>query len=250
MIRHTIRRTTAPLALACLLAAGLAAQETNGRKGTNGDAGVAVDYPVRDDDDNAALAEEIEIMRRVLIRSLLREDLENKGQDALTQFQRAAAKQSVYHVNGGAVASNGFYLPGVGVIYPITVRVKTRNVVDKPKDGDKDAWDIAKRSLDSRAGLFEEHLMRGATRTRRVIDESSVDRSVDTLLRALATHTVRMEHLPDNESIVLALELKPDRRGSGRFKTRLVLRLSKRALIESGKPGGPDARVAAREIRY
>lgn len=248
-----IRRTTATLAVGCLLATGAAAQDSNNgsTRRDNGDAGIRAEYSTSNDTDPAAIAEEIEIMRRVLVRSLLASDLDNKSMDALTQFQRAAAKQSFYHTHSGATASNGFYLPGVGVIYSMQVRVKTRNVVEQPKDGEADAWEAAKRSLDgSSTGLIEAHLTRGA-RTRRVIDEASVDRAVDTLLRVLAKHAVRMEHLSDSESIVLALQLKPDRRGRKSYKTRLVLRLQKRDLINaSADRRAPELRKLARELRY
>lgn len=111
--------------------------------------------------------------------------------------------------------TRGFYAPGFGVFFTTEISTPTHLVVDEPDETepvDLDAWDRAEREVQGDWSL-EEALLAAAgerkTPGRWVISETFVDAAVDEVIGAIAKYGLRLDELPEHESISVGLRFEP-----------------------------------------
>lgn len=167
--------------------------------------------------------------------------------------------------------TRGLYLPGHGVVYSTELRVPYRVVSTEEAQSDEmksDAWDAARQ--DVRGNGTDPFLARvyrtgdGSTKAQQfVVDEAYVDAAVDAIVKSVAKYGARIDQLPGNESITVAIEINAggssnpfvvtsgfgttNRRSSG-HKQRLVIEIPRSAL-GSDADSESDASKVRREAR-
>jgi len=216
--------------------------------------------------DFEALAEDVEVMRRILVESL-RDHYEamatvdapeaaalQQRKTALEQDLSVAAREGYllthpgisgpnsvlarYRAVAGQVAhadefrAQGFCIPGSGVFFTLDVAVPLK-MVKEPAPNDEnastDAWEAAKRAVQQGAPLAPRTA--GAKPERWVMDPDATAGVIDAILDAIAEHGWRIEQLRPSEVITVAVRFTaPGGGGHGGFSRGRASREYDRAL--------------------
>jgi len=202
-----------------------------------------------------ALAEQVEIMRRVLVRSLLEKsvdyatnrygnavDLVTRGKNLQAKYADAATVfglASGFYSNA-LVHARGYCLPGQGVVYTVDLYIPVKKVTDPPEEA-KDAWEEAKKEVErGKTPEMVNYLTQNRGRTRMILDPDAIEKGEDILLGTVGKHASKMSELPDGETITLAIYLKPGNNPfastkSGYWKQHVIIQAPKRELIAFGE---------------
>lgn len=186
-------------------------------------------------------AESIDIMRRVIVKSINRElgdyvglsetEEESDGSGKATSRVNVAPRPTTRSTGGGftyvtsaggfasisgfAGQSRGHYVPGHGAIFSLQVTVPREAVdaeeVAEEKPEADDLWDEAEREASGRPALG------GSTRTWLrsgdeedakvyVLDEDALDATITAIIAAVGKHGLKIDGLGADESIIVALD--------------------------------------------
>lgn len=194
--------------------------------------------PLLQTDGEDSVAHEVEVMRRLLVKSIgvvPGESVNDAG--AFTMVGNWASFSTHLPLQGQLAQgsptvvthSRGFRVPGTGVIYTMDVQVPARAVagvpVEEPEEGvdeafGADEWEAAARDVrgDTAKGSAEVLLAARVTASRRIIgfpastatwelDPDALDQVIEAVLGTLARHGTRIGNLRDDESITVALQV-------------------------------------------
>jgi hypothetical protein len=204
--------------------------------------------------DLGVLAEQIEIMRRVLVRALLEKSVDyatNRYGSAVDFVARGKKLGAAYEdlsttfntarglYSNALVHARGYYLPGQGVVYTVDLYIPVKQVSEPPAEV-KDAWEEARKEVErGKNAKVVNYLMQSRGRTRKILDPDAIEKGEDVLLGTLGKHASKMSKLPDGETITLAIYLKP---GTSPFistkardwKQHVIIQAPKRELTAYG----------------
>lgn len=198
----------------------------------------AVDEPVQ----MTALAQQIDIMRLVLAKSINRGFTELiaqrrppedpvAAQEAEVLAQRIGDYTAALRILGRAghqkarftSHTRGFYAEGIGVVFSSEVQTPVSEVEGEAvarEAREPDEWSEATDEVRGRAGVvFEQATVYGVTTGRITdtedlvlwaIDPEFVEAAISSVLTMLAKHGLKIEALPGDEGIVVGLRLEPD----------------------------------------
>ena len=198
--------------------------------------------------DLGPLAEQIEIMRLVLVNSInksfssmhqerITAARADRGTDAElvidpsnpTTLHVALVLRSMYARAAHETYTSqtrGFYADGTGIIFTSEVQTPVK-VVDRNADGappEPDEWDKAVNEVRRNRGDTKNWFgaadallaAQGKTEEKKalvaVIDDEFVQTTIDAVLSVLGKHGIKIENLPSDDSIIVALRLTPDHR--------------------------------------
>ena len=103
----------------------------------------------------------------------------------------------------------GYYVAGVGALFTFKLPVSLKEAESSPEreEAKDDLWAQTEGEV---RGTHQPGLRIGGVRTRKnmVLDESALDESIDVLLEAVGKFGLRIEGLSTNDSIVLAARLE------------------------------------------
>lgn len=168
-------------------------------------------------------AEDIEVMRRVLVNEL---DalVPRTAPEGAPLSDEQATLMSVYRVNAFswgtprvATSARGFRVPGTGAVFAIDVEAPLREVEESPEppqESTSDEWEEARRELDARRrpSSSGNRLLFGLAKEKRrryEIDAAFVDRAVAAVKAAARKHGHRISGLGPDESILVLLHVAP-----------------------------------------
>ena len=200
---------------------------------------------LEDDDAAQAIAEDVEILRRLLVRAL-----DGRGESVSATLDPAHARPvtpwgTVLRAETGLSAelgfraatgwkrgashverSRGFHVPRTGVVYAIDVSVPVERVAagetepESPQEAARDEWEAmeeaVRRGDDEGAGGALEivtSIVSGTNVTIDVpqalrLDEGAITDCIDAVLATLAEHGARVEGLGPAESITVCLHVQ------------------------------------------
>lgn len=175
------------------------------------------------------MIEDIEVMRRILVKSLLNhlkcregavaKPLEEQALlDAIAESEQKEKDSNVFEslhlyttvLNGvykqWSIESRGFFVPGSGVVYSLQIPVPALEQPEgKKKENAGDIWEKTEKEF--RRGETHQVLKKGKASSW-VIDEKAVDAVVDFLIATVAKQAPNMEHLEPDDHITLLLDFK------------------------------------------
>ncbi len=211
-----MRMTVAGCVLAALLTGPAAAQ--SGRNG--------------EEIDVRAIAEDIEIMERIIGKALAKHfaDAAKKADESepenitavLEDSSRVATAEAFYALTLASGARQarrsdfkveGFYVPGVGAMFTLNLPTLLEEV-DPPKEEDKstgDLWTEAEDELRGKASASAWLVRSRSTQAHRrkyAVDQEDLDSHLDTLFRTIGKYGSRIEQLGAGDAIVLAIRVK------------------------------------------
>jgi len=198
----------------------------------------AVDEPVQ----MTALAQQIDIMRLVLAKSINRGFTEliaqrrppedrAAAQEAAVLAQRIGDYTTALRILGRAghqkarftSHTRGFYAEGIGVVFSSEVQTPVSELEGEAaakEAREPDEWSEATDEVRGRAGVvFGQATVYGVTTGRITdtedlvlwaIDPEFVEAAISSVLTMLAKHGLKIEALPGDEGIVVGLRLEPD----------------------------------------
>jgi hypothetical protein len=207
---------------------------------------MSVTAEAREDDlDYAAMAEDIEIMQRI-INDALRERFQptvyaGDGRtaelllpDVIPEFQlinRLGRKKTridkadaatLYKLSRPSIDTGtwvtawstdfdirGFYIPGSGVVYTLEfpVRAGEFEAVEQRADAKEDDWARAEREVRGGGAGTTWKVRTAKSRKRCTIDRDDLNATIRTLLEAVGKYGARIEHLGADEAIIIAAEV-------------------------------------------
>ena len=192
------------------------------------------DSPRRDEKPLAKTAQSIDIMRRVIVKSINLQLAEYSGadKDKKSEGDRAVTTNTVFNAMGvtgytyasgtGAFSSfasdsRGHYVPGHGAVFSLQVIVPSKAVDAESKkdetetgDGD-DLWSQAEREASGRTDiLYVQALVTNKSTPSKVIirDEQAIERAIDAVIEAVGRHGTKIEGIDDGDSIIVALDVR------------------------------------------
>jgi len=166
------------------------------------------------------IAEEVEIMRRVLVKSLCKTAaastqpglfplLSKRKKATLENAAYLAYYQSLQNHITSSIKTHGYYLPGQGVLYTLECKVAVKQV-EEPENKTVDAWEEARREYrekrDHTFGAFQK--TRTGPRKKTILDPDAIAILQKILITTLARHADKMKHLPQTENFILAITLQ------------------------------------------
>jgi hypothetical protein len=179
--------------------------------------------------DLAAMAEDIQIMQRVIARTL-QDHLEEEGTAATSadpgvllakmadeeDAERASAL-SLYAAAGSTAQLwtrsldldvMGYYVPGTGVVFTLKLPVPVKEVDVAEEDSKPDLW----KQIESQVrgtGSPTIRLGRPPKPVKHVtLDAGALDRAVDALVKTVGEYGARIEQLGGDESIILTARVR------------------------------------------
>lgn len=186
-----------------------------------------------DDFDFATMAEDIEVMQRVLGKALAehysagrplanaaalnawkrlatgRPPAEGKGDQDAASTMRLYGLATQYMTQTALHTPNlniaGYYVPGVGVVFTLDLPVATKKVDVEPAETPKsDLWDQSEGEL--RGATSNETLWFAGQAKKRAIalDDEALDKAVGVLIKTVGRYGSRIEQLSQGESIIIA----------------------------------------------
>ena len=189
--------------------------------------------------DFATMAEDIEIMARILAKSVSarHHDIAGRAKASMLGFlapQEEVASgdcagchtANVYTAGtfGDAVTAyrravvglgstpdlnmRGFYVPGSGALFTLDVRART--ILAAEPEGEKSpagVWEQTEREV--RRGETRMPAVHGKSQQRAVVDPEAVNATVDSLLTAIAGHGAHIEQLVSPDNITVAARFRP-----------------------------------------
>ncbi|UCE59958.1 MAG: hypothetical protein JSU63_21250 [Phycisphaerales bacterium] len=197
--------------------------------------------------DYAAMAEDIEIMQRILGKALQdhfnakKLDSDEAALEALPVIANVIGKvegsvlessvmtrQYALGINdylrylprhqialsAATLPSNfnieGFYVPGTGVMYTIkfSTQLKKETLVEDEDRESEDLWNAVKTEIRGDHPRVVWNIGSTSTRTRYVLDEDDLDRTVEVLLKTVGDYGSKMTQLTSNESIFLVANVE------------------------------------------
>jgi hypothetical protein len=201
--------------------------------------------PASADDPSAAMAEDVEILRRLLVRELGGTPNDSPLRytttvlDSVTLYgegRLAASPDGFWNGtwSGGATTvdhSNGFHVPGTGAVLTVEMHVPVETVAVREEGEDaagpeeqEDDWKAMEQAVRSGqdvepegeegtgewAVTVQEWQRRspGAAAAVVRLDEKAVEKAVTAVLSTLAKHGARLEGLGDGESVTVCLDLE------------------------------------------
>jgi len=222
--------------------------------------------------DLKGLSEQIEIMRRVLVRALLEKSADyatNRYGSAVDFVARGKKLEAEYKnlattfnwtrglYSNALVHARGYYLPGQGALYTVDLCIPVKQVAE-PREETKDAWEEARTEVQrGKNAEWVEYLTQKRGRTRQILDPDAIEKGESVLLGTLGKHASKMSKLPDGEVITLAIHLNP---GTTPFvtpkdhdwKMHIIIQAPKRELVAFGERRCSlhDLRKRVRYTRY
>ena len=208
------------------------------------------------------IAEDIEIMQRLLGKALSRHydgnagragdnalgmvplvarALDTSAQQIANELVKARYAIGAYENAGLVSRSNrfnvtGYYVAGVGAMFTFKLPVSLREAESSP-EGEEAKDDLWAQTEGEVRGTYQPGLRIGGIRLRQnmVLDESALNDSIDVLLEAVGKFGLRIEGLSTNDSIVLAARLE----GAGviAWTNELVLNAARGNLATGLSPG-------------
>jgi hypothetical protein len=175
--------------------------------------------------DYAAMAEDIEVMGRILTKSLRAryEKISGTAHPFVSNTLGDTGDSSGKHVELAldsyryAVAGldstpdlnmRGFYVPGSGLLFALDISARTTMVEESPeKEPQADLWEETEQEV--RSGKARVLPVSEEPQQKRIIDPGAVDMTVDKLLTALAQHGSKVDQLDSDDSITLAIRFRP-----------------------------------------
>lgn len=168
-------------------------------------------------DSLGALAENVEILSRILDKSLrdghayIRgpEEVAGPGETVAVDSNTVAETYTLLALATRAGRprvdrTRGWIVPGFGAFFSVSVSVPTRTV-DAPKPTAvrtaQDLWEQTRNQVRGHARKAAN--VRKGERKQRVIDAAGVERAVETIIKSVAEHGWRLEQLGSDESIVV-----------------------------------------------
>ncbi len=201
-------------------------------------------------------AEDVEVMRRLLVKELGELAPAHAPEEAADGFTTSYAQgvwaYSLGGRNDGVTHARGFVVPGVGAVFTIDLELpvyETEPGASSDEREDDDAWEQARREVQSGGG-FKGAVAVARTKTYR-IDPQALDAAIDRVVETLASHGNRIRGLGPGESITVLLNAS----SSGRFRSRPQVIAPAAAgegtlFWSSGAPlltlSAPDVRVVVR----
>jgi len=188
----------------------------------------------QDENPLAKTAQSIDIMRRVIVKSINLELAEYTGANEKGGNERTTAAASAptfvtttgyqsysYVTSGGTFASfasdsRGHVVPGHGAMFSLSVVVPSKAEDAKPKEvpeageGD-DLWSQAEREASGRGDtLFVQAIVTYNSTPAKVItrDEKAVERAIRAVVEAVGRHGSKIEGLGDDDSIIVAMNVR------------------------------------------
>jgi hypothetical protein len=191
--------------------------------------------------DFAAMAEDLEIMGRILSKSIAansqaiagaalgtwvapfvhlapRIEVEDGDKSIQTvvlgedgaELDSARALFSAYSSWASDLNVRGFYVPDSGALFTLEVMTRTSVVTEtQDEDAPADLWADVERQV--RRGDAQLAGVSKKLRKKAVLDPHAVDLVVESLLTAVAKHGAHIEQLAPPETVTVAVRLKPSR---------------------------------------
>ncbi len=175
------------------------------------------------------MIEDIEVMRRILHKSLIQHLARKKdvaadtakikdGETVAYTYDEKSDKniplvshlfleKAMYNsYKQGNLDLRGYYIPGSGVVYSLQVGVPAREEpAAEGKENPGDLWETTESEI--RRGEASHSRKTKKTKTF-VIDEKAVDAVIDHLITTVAKHASNMEHLHSSDQITLLIDFK------------------------------------------
>ncbi len=211
--------------LLILLLAGACATGVVARAQTDGESG-------EKKTDLKAMVEDVEVMRRILEKTLTRPLAAAKKREVLGPV--TGGRVSGGEAGGEAIAqdlfnsyaltyydqqlrpeSQGFYAPGSGAFFTFEVKAPVVETPAKESDSKRstDLWDQTRAEVRGRGNTFIGAFaggVGGAAKTKRFeIDQDAIDQAVDDLIEAIGEHGTKIRGLRPKERIVVAVCFEP-----------------------------------------
>ena len=168
--------------------------------------------------DPAETAEDVEIMRRVLVKAINERpgaSIRVAPESLPTVFGVYSAQADLLTTSGtGVTHSRAFHVPGAGAVFTLDVDVPVRQVLrtpetDEAEDSDS-AWDEARDELHGRArtpeGWFDAVQLPKLAELE--IDAEHVDEIQDTILDTLTRFASRIRGLGSSEHLTVVVHLE------------------------------------------
>jgi len=155
------------------------------------------------------LRQDVEIMQRVLEKAA-RIQLQNasEGEDPFLSATGDAALGAVYAyrglLTGVALRSDGFYLPGTGILFALSVPVPMRETPGAKEMTPEDLWQAAEREVRSGRTI---PLPKDADAVVWTLEPAAADGTIRALLEAALLHGHRIRGLGPGEGILLHIRL-------------------------------------------
>lgn len=181
--------------------------------------------------DRAAMAEDVEVLRRLLVRQLEPESrpagVALSAGDHTLLYGYTLSTATVPLTPASPVGSSrGWYVPGTGALVTVDLRVPTRRVQRTesaaPNGDEPDLWERTEREVRGQgpraaerpqafdppaAGRTLYWQLQRAQGVALELDEAAVQRATDAVLEALLDHGARLEGLAAGETITVALHV-------------------------------------------
>lgn len=208
------------LVIGCLVVALLGVSSS----GTEGD------EDAREGKDLAAMAEDIEIMQRIIDRALqqyfagdepkvqLLEQLFEKRAGKKGKSRKAKHAMSGYYdaVQAYSLASSrstqfhivGYYIPGTGVLYTLDLPTDTKEVDVQEGEDELDLWQEIEGRLRGGRADAPSYVQEAKCERHTVVDNEALDRTVALLVQTIGEYGSRIEQLSMGESITLAARVR------------------------------------------
>ncbi len=181
------------------------------------------------------IAEDIEIMQRLLGKALSchyggkagragdnalsripwaglaldRPDSQKDDEQVALLYTIAANQRANLTMRSGRFDVTGYYVAGVGALFTFKLPVSLREAESSP-EGEEAKDDLWAQTEGEVRGTHRPGLRTSGVRLRKnmVLDESALNESIDVLLEAVGKFGLRIEGLSTNDSIVLAARLE------------------------------------------
>lgn len=185
----------------------------------------------REATDVGSIAEDIEIMERIIAKALAKhfadaakatDESDPESITAVLESSRVQTAEAFYALTLASGARQtrrsdfnveGFYVPGVGAMFTLNLPTLLEEV-DPPKEEDKSTGDLWTEAEDELRGKTSgapwgvRTPFKKARRRKYAVDQEDLDSHLDTLFRTIGKYGSRIEQLGAGDAIVLAIRIK------------------------------------------
>jgi hypothetical protein len=193
---------------------------------------VGLDTDGRTEKELGALAEDIEIMQRVIdkrlqqhsctalerwhpnmfgepwVQFLGKEKGNKKDTDLAYRFALGAVGLAQQGQRRLGAETRGYYVPTVGAVFQLELKIGTKQI-EVPEEETPDLWERTRGEVRGRKERWPASEEEGKRAKRTTIDHGALDDAVEVLVETIGEYGSRMSRLEASESIIAACDVSP-----------------------------------------